>query len=122
MISYIINSFFKSVNQKIRDMRTWKLKQIFEKVNQILVGHYHYYGVTDNGRSLYRFLNKVDRILFYWLNRRSNKKSYTWEQYRMMKQYYPLAEPKIYVDVYEDWRKMYKLCKEPYAGKPLVRF
>lgn len=112
----------KSVNQKIRDMRTWKLKQIFEKVNQILVGHYHYYGVTDNGRSLYRFLNKVDRILFYWLNRRSNKKSYTWEQYRMMKQFYPLAEPKIYVDVYEDWRKMYKLCKEPYAGKPLVRF
>jgi hypothetical protein len=82
-------------------MRTKKLEYIFAKVNQMLVGYYHYYGITDNGRCLNNFLHRVDRMLFYWLNRRSNKKSYTWEQYGKMKEYYPLKTPKIYVNVYQ---------------------
>ena len=90
----------RNFNQKIRAMRTNKLEIIFKKVNRMLVGYYKYYGVTDNGRSLYNFLNQVEKMLFYWLNHRSNKKSYTWEQYNQMKTYYPLATPKIRVNVY----------------------
>lgn len=97
----------RNFNMKIRDMRTCKLKYIFAKVNQMLKGYYCYYGITDNGRNLYKFLNRVDEMLFYWLNRRSNKKSYTWEQYRQMKEYYPLAVPKIYVNIYEGFKPMY---------------
>lgn len=73
----------------------------------MLKGYYQYYGITDNGRNLDKFRHKVDRMLFYWLNRRSNKKSYTWEQYRQMKEYYPLATPKIYLNVYEGFVPMY---------------
>lgn len=91
----------KNFHQKIKNMRTWKLSLIFKKVNQMLVGYYNYYGITDNGRSLSNLLNRVDRTLFYWLNRRSNKKSYTWVQYNQMKEYYPLAEPKIHVNIYD---------------------
>ena len=29
-------------------MKTWKLKEITAKLNQILTGYYHYYGITDN--------------------------------------------------------------------------
>lgn len=67
-------------NQKIKDMRTQKLRAIFKKVNQMLVGYYHYYGITDNGRRLNELKHRVERSLFYWLNRRSQKRSYTWEQ------------------------------------------
>ena len=38
----------KEVHRKIQRMRTWKLKDIISKVNEILVGYFHYYGITDN--------------------------------------------------------------------------
>ena len=91
----------KEVRQKIRAMRTLKLKDIVKKLNQILVGHYHYYGITDNGRSLAAFRYEVLKSLFYWLNRRSQKRSYTWASYlEMIDNAYPLARPKIYVSIY----------------------
>lgn len=91
----------KEVRQKIRAMRTLKLKDIVKKLNQILVGYYHYYGITDNGRSLAAFRYEVLKSLFYWLNRRSQKRSYTWASYlEMIDNAYPLARPKIYVSIY----------------------
>ena len=38
----------KEVHRIIRDMRTRRLAVIIKKMNQILVGYYHYYGITDN--------------------------------------------------------------------------
>ena len=91
----------RNFNQKIKSMRTWKLRAIFEKVNQMLVGYYHYYGITDNGHSLDSLKYRVERSLFYWLNRRSQKKSYTWEQFHDVLKIFPLAKPKIYVNMYQ---------------------
>ncbi len=82
-------------------MRANKLKDIISKLNQILVGYYHYYGITDNGRSLSAFRYQVMRSLHYWLNRRSQKKSYTWSGFlEMIDTAYPLARAKIYVSIY----------------------
>ena len=90
----------RNFNRKIKDMRTWKLRAIFKRVNQMLIGYYHYYGITDNGHSLNNLKYRVERSLFYWLNRRSQKKSYTWEQFHDLLKLFPLAEPKIYDSVY----------------------
>ena len=90
----------KEVHRIIRDMRTRRLAVIIKKMNQILVGYYHYYGITDNVDSLRNFRRQMRKSLFKWLNRRSQKKSYTWEQFDDMLRTYPLAEPKIYVSVY----------------------
>ncbi|MCD7956781.1 MAG: group II intron reverse transcriptase/maturase [Lachnospiraceae bacterium] len=90
----------KEVNRLIRDMRTLPLKVIMKKLNQILVGYYHYYGITDNIQSLSSFRFRVERSLFKWLNRRSQKRSYNWEKFNQMLKAYPLAKPKIYVSVY----------------------
>lgn len=90
----------RELNLSIRNMRTWKLENTFKKLNQILVGYYHYYGITDNGRCLYSMKYRIERMLFYWLNRRSDKKSYTWEGFHDVLKRFPLAEPKIYVHVY----------------------
>lgn len=97
----------RSFNKKIRAMRTNKLKYIFAKVNQMLRGYYQYYGITDNGESLAKFRHKVERMLFYWLNRRSHMRSYTWVQYQQMREYFPLETPKIHVNVYEGFTLMY---------------
>lgn len=51
----------------IRKMKEWKLTDHLVKlINQILVGHYHYYGITDNGRSLYNMQYRVERMLFFF--------------------------------------------------------
>ena len=91
----------RELNITIRNMRDWKIADIFKKINQILVGYYHYYGITDNGRSLYNMKHKVEQMLFYWLNRRSQKRSYNWEGFRTILRQFPLAEPRVYVNIYQ---------------------
>lgn len=44
--------------------------------------------------------NKVRCSLFYWLNRRSQKISYTWKAFNDMLKVCPLAKPRIYVSIY----------------------
>ena len=90
----------KEIGETIKKMRRSRLEVIIGKLNQILVGYYHYYGITDNIKSLTDFKYEVTKRLFYWLNRRSQRKSYTWEEFNNMLTVYPLAVPKIYVNVY----------------------
>ena len=42
-------------------------------------GHLNYYGITDNSKSCQLYLHLTRRVLFKWLNRRSQRKSYTCE-------------------------------------------
>ena len=74
----------REVHQKIKSMRNQKVKETISKLNEILVGYYHYYGITDNSRALVSFQRCVRKSLYYWLNRRSQKKSSTWEGFEAM--------------------------------------
>lgn len=91
----------KEMHREIAKMRILPLAQIVKKLNQTLTGYYHYYGITDNYKGIDDFCYRVRRSLYYWLNRRSQKKSYTWEGFNAMLKDYPLARPKIYVSIYE---------------------
>ena len=90
----------KEVHRWIGRMRTMELAEIIKKLNQMLVGYYHYYGITDNSQKISDFRFRVTKSLFFWLNRRSQKYSYTWEEFSKMLKMYPLAQPRIYVSVY----------------------
>ena len=92
----------KEVHRLIGGMRTKRVKEIVAKLNQILTGYFHYYGVTDNTERITAFRYRVMRSLFYWLNRRSQKKSYNWVNFlNMLDNSYPLVRPKIYVSIYD---------------------
>jgi len=91
----------KEINQLLKgELRFLPVKEIIKKLNQILVGYYHYYGITDNGPSLDRFRFKVIDMLFYWLNRRSHRESYTWKGLEEMLKVFPIAYGKVCVSVY----------------------
>ena len=90
----------REVHREIARMRILPLAQIMKKLNQMLTGYYHYYGITDNSKGIGNFYFRVKGSLFYWLNRRSQKKSYTGEAFHAMLKDYPLARPKIYVSIY----------------------
>jgi group II intron reverse transcriptase/maturase len=73
-----------------------KLKEIWYRAGQMLSGHYRYYGVTENSRQIHNFYDKMQRLLFKWLNRRSQKKSMNWEKFKEYLKAYPLPKPRIY--------------------------
>ena len=66
-------------------------------------GHFNYFGVTDNSRALYRFERRVYRLVFKWLNRRSQRRSFTWESYRRYFTRHPLPRPGRLVPVIPMW-------------------
>lgn len=91
----------KEVHRKIGEMRLMKTKDIIKKINEILTGYYHYYGITDNLPRLKAFEYEVMKSLFYWLNRRSQKRSYTWASFwNMVNVTHPVVRPKVYVNIY----------------------
>ena len=71
-------------------------KILFAKVNRKLLGYYNYYGVTGNYKSLNSFVYQVTELLFKWLNRRSQRKSYNWEGFKELIKYFGIAKPRIY--------------------------
>ena len=91
----------KEVHKMIGKMRAWKIKHIVHRLNLMLVGYFHYYGITDNTERIKAFRYEVLKSLFYWLNRRSQSRSYNWVGFLyMIDKYYPLAKAKIYVNIY----------------------
>lgn len=83
----------KEVHRLIGSMRTLTMEEIILKLNRILTGYYHYYGITDNTPSIKKFRYNVLKSLFYWINRRSQKQSYSWNEFlRTIDANYQLAK------------------------------
>jgi len=60
-----------------------------------LRGHFQYFGVPCNMRSMVAVLHHAKRGWNYWLNRRSSKKALDWEKFRVFLDSMPLPSPKI---------------------------
>jgi group II intron reverse transcriptase/maturase len=85
----------RSLNSWCQRVRSLRLKRIIELLNVKLRGYYNYYGVIGNYKSLDEFFYHVRKILFKWLNRRSQKRSYNWEKFNRMLRLYRLEAPRI---------------------------
>lgn len=94
-------SKMKMINQWIKENRNHPVGEIMKKINQKLRGHYQYYGVTDNIRCVKNYLKHVKWSLYKWLNRRSEKRSYTLDSfYNGLIKTFPLLEPKIVTSLF----------------------
>ncbi len=58
-----------------------------------LRGHYSYFGIRGNSRSLGRFWYEVRIIWRKWLNRRSDRAKMTWERYNELLERYQFPSP-----------------------------
>lgn len=66
-----------------------------------LRGHYQYYGVSGNSTMIGQFGYVTKRLLHKWLNRRSQRKSFTWKQLDDYLAHYPLPRPRIVHNLYQ---------------------
>lgn len=71
------------------------------KLRVKILGYDRHYGITDNIKALYRFHYEVEKLLFKWLNRRSQRKSFDWSKFQKFLGKFPLPRPRIYVSIYE---------------------
>jgi len=68
-------------------------REIWKRAAARMRGHYNYYAVRLNGRALGKFYFSCIRAMFKWLNRRSQKKSFSWTAFKRKLMFNPL--PKI---------------------------
>jgi group II intron reverse transcriptase/maturase len=84
----------------LKQVRTKPTKWIMEKVGLKLRGHYAYYGVTDNYRGIARYYWEATKMLYKWLNRRSQRRSYTWAEFKELLKLFKLPRARVKVDLY----------------------
>jgi group II intron reverse transcriptase/maturase len=90
-----LNRSIKAITQWCRENRNKILTEQHKELTAKLRGHYAYYGITFNFKSLERFFMRIRDIWFKWLNRRSDKRSlYRWQYLRYLR-LHPLPYPKI---------------------------
>jgi len=75
--------------------RNNRLREIFHQLNSKLRGYRNYYGLIGNSASLGQFYYQARRILFKWLNRRSQRRSIDWEEFIKLWQRYQVPRPCI---------------------------
>ena len=59
----------------IQENRHIPTKELMKKLNAKVIGNMRYYGITDNHRAVSNFVNEIMKLLYKWLNRRSQRKS-----------------------------------------------
>jgi len=90
-----MNDWFREVHSKVK-AKVWWLTLAAK-----LRGHYQYYGVSGNSRSINLFYYKVQRFTLRWLRRRSQRHRFTWKGFYEYLKKYPLPKPRIVHNLYE---------------------
>ena len=115
-INLVIKTQKDRLSKKIQEITEWfklnrsrmKRKELWSLTAAKLRGHYEYYGYFCNRGKLMLFYKSVIGALFKWLNRRSQKKSYNWPQFKQLLKSDPLPLP-------PETTKLKSLGWSPYA-------
>jgi group II intron reverse transcriptase/maturase len=79
----------------IKTHRHWKLKRLLKSLRAKLQGTWNYYGLMGNFRRLSLFYRQTRRMLYQWLNRRSQRRSLTWRALNRTLQRHEIPPPRI---------------------------
>jgi group II intron reverse transcriptase/maturase len=80
----------RTVAQWCRINRHQPIAEQHQTLSQKLRGHFAYYGIVGNSKSLSRFRYEVTWIWRKWLSRRRRRGGYTWPQFNRLLERYPL--------------------------------
>jgi RNA-directed DNA polymerase len=69
-------------------------------LSQRVRGHFNYFGVSGNFRSLLRLVEATKRAWYKWLCRRSQRTRLTWERFGDLLQQFPLPRPRMTVRIW----------------------
>jgi len=98
-----LKSCGKRIREKLKKVKEWckankdkyKLPVLWKAFCNKIRGHIQYYGVTFNWKAVSNFVYRAQEIIFKWLNRRSQRKSFDWEKFNKFVKINPLPAVKI---------------------------
>jgi group II intron reverse transcriptase/maturase len=97
----------KRLSRAVRNIAQWCRRnrhrpvcQQHHTLSQKVRGHFAYYGITANGRSLANFLDAVKRCWRKWLNRRDRQRTMDWDKFNRLLKRYPLPPVRIVHSIY----------------------
>jgi len=99
-ISKRITAKLNLFKEWLRASRTQPTAVIMETAANKLRGHYAYYGVTGNSKSIRNYYYEVERLLFKWLGRRGKRGCLNYEKFKLLLQRFPLPTPHILVKLW----------------------
>jgi group II intron reverse transcriptase/maturase len=93
----------KKFNSSINNFSYWARRgrnvlrkgEMLRRAKARVIGHLNYYAITDNSKRCNSYVYHVTGILFKWLNRKSQRKSYTWEGYQQALEW--VGWPKFFI-------------------------
>ena len=83
------------LQDKMREIRHWKVGVQIDTINRMLRGHYNYYGMGGNYQSLRKIYDKTKYFLKKMLSSRSHKGYVTWELFERIMKKYPILRPYV---------------------------
>jgi RNA-directed DNA polymerase len=106
----------KRLQRNCRAMNQWfkikrnamPLRELWNELATKMKGHYAYYGISDNIKGLQTYYANVKRMAHKWINRRSQRTSMNWEEFKSYIERYPLPRPSI---LHQFYVPPSKLCK-----------
>jgi RNA-directed DNA polymerase len=85
----------RNFTEWIRKNRHQKLKKLMKTLAAKYQGYWNYYGLIGNSEGLKEFHWLSNKVLFKWLNRRSQRGSYTWRAFNRLLRRFRVPAPRI---------------------------
>jgi RNA-directed DNA polymerase len=89
-----------AVTDWCRSHRHESVKEQHAALTRRIVGHYNYFGVNGNLRSLQALVHQVERAWRKWLSRRGQPSPLGWKRFRDMLRLLPLPAPSIRIQLW----------------------
>jgi group II intron reverse transcriptase/maturase len=91
----------KAVADFCRSHRHKPVKEQHAALTRRIVGHFNYFGVNGNFRSLQLLVRGAVRAWHKWLNRRSQRARLSWKRFTDVLRDFPLPKPRIRVQLWK---------------------
>ena len=72
-----------------------KKGELLRQAKLRIEGHLNYYAITDNSAQCSRYVLHATRLVFKWINRKSQRRAYTWEGFNQVTTRLDWPRPKI---------------------------
>jgi RNA-directed DNA polymerase len=95
-----LRRIIQSVYNWCRRHRHLPVKAQHAALTRPIQGHFNYFGVSGNFRSLLLVVEQARRSWYKWLCRRSQRKRLTWERFADLLRDFPLPRPRITVRIW----------------------
>jgi group II intron reverse transcriptase/maturase len=90
-----------ALQEWMRENRNRHLRWLAERLRAKFQGHWNYYGVIGNSKSLQYYWHHAQKVVYKWLNRRSQRRSYNWTSFADMWQTMGIPVPRIVEGPYQ---------------------